>query len=75
MGKKQEQDKHRHHKQPQFYLRGFAADISHMYQRVPDIYVYKKGENFRDGVNLSLESIKDAGYGEDFYAIKKSDGK
>jgi hypothetical protein len=68
-----EQDKHRHHKQPQFFLKGFAA-VGNSYQKKPDIWVYKKGEDYKDGVNPSLESVNDTGYGEDFYAYIKDDG-
>ena len=71
---KQEQDKHRHHKQPQAFLNGFALTPSNPYQKALDIYVYKKGEEYRDGINPSLESVKDAGYSLDFYAFTKDDG-
>ena len=69
-----QQDKHRHHKQPQSFLRGFAYAGTNNYQKVPDIYVYKKGVKYEDGINPSLESIKETGYGTDFYAFKKADG-
>ncbi len=71
---KAEQPKHRHHKQPQFYLKGFAAKSSNRYQKTPDIWVYKKGEEFVAGKNPSLESVKEVGYGEDFYAFENKDG-
>jgi hypothetical protein len=72
----QEQEKHRHHKQPQFYLKGFAAKSSNPYQKTPDIWVYKKGETYVAGKNPSFDSVKDTGYGkdEDFYAFEEEDG-
>jgi len=73
MGTKQEQDKHRHHKQPQFFLKGFAF-VNSGYQKKPDIWVYKKKHPYKDGINPSLESVKDTGYGRDFYAFTKEDG-
>jgi hypothetical protein len=73
MKEKQEQDKHRHHKQPQSFLKGFAA-AGNQYQKKPDIWVYKKGRKYQDGINPSLESVKNTGYGEDFYAFVNEDG-
>jgi Protein of unknown function (DUF4238) len=70
-----EEDKHRNHIQPKFYLKGFAAESSNPYQRVPDIWVYKKGEPYVRGQNPYLDSINNVGYGEDFYAFQDSDGK
>lgn len=69
-----QQDKHRHHQQPQFYLKGFAADSSNPYQKTSDIWVYKKGEPYKQALNPSLESVKDTGFTDNFYAFVEKDG-
>jgi Protein of unknown function (DUF4238) len=69
-----EEDKHRHHIQPKFYLKGFAAKSSNPYQRVPDIWVYKKGEPYVRGQNPYLDSINNVGYRENFYAFTEDNG-
>lgn len=68
------QVKRKHHKQPRYFLKGFSALSSNMYQKTPDIWVYKKGEPYEKGVNPSLESIADVAYEIDFYAYTKEDG-
>ncbi len=72
MKAKQEKDKHRHHKQPQFYLKGFGVKPSYQYADVSDIWVYKK--DILEGNNPRLESIKDVGYAPDFYAFEEENG-
>ena len=67
------QDKHNHHKQPRYFLKGFSLPPSYPHQKDRDIWVYKKGEPFKVGVNPSLEPVSKIGYSRDFYAFKKDD--
>jgi Protein of unknown function (DUF4238) len=69
-----QQDTHKQHKQPQFYLKGFASHSVNPYQKTSDIWVYKKGELFKKGQNPSLESTKDTAFSKDFYAFIEEDG-
>ena len=66
-------EKHRHHQQPQHYLKGFSASSTNLYQKTPDIWVYRAGRAFTDGINPELCSVKDIGYGRDFYAFARDD--
>ncbi len=67
--------KRRHHKLPQSYLKGFAAPVSYIHQKVPDIWVYRKNCDLSQGRNPELISVKETGYEKDFYAFEKETGE
>lgn len=62
------QKKRKHHKQPQFYLKGFAAKDSN-YPETPSIWIYKRGE-----ILPKLKGIKNTAFAKDFYAFVEEDG-
>jgi hypothetical protein len=66
--------KRRHHKLPQHFLKGFALPTSYAHQKIPDIWVYRKGEPYLSGKNPELMSVKDAGFEMDYYAYKTDEG-
>lgn len=66
-------EKHRHHRQPQHFLKGFSVPSKNQYQKTPDIWVYRKGQPFAAGNNPELCSVRDVGYERDFYAYKRED--
>jgi hypothetical protein len=68
------QDKHNHHKLPRHFLNGFAAESTYTYQKSKDIWVYRKGEPFANGINPSLQPISETAASTDFYAYERKDG-
>lgn len=73
------QNKHKHHKQPQFYLRGFATKCGcpdtplEFVYRNESIWVYKKGEPFSEK-NPKCKGIGNAAFTKNFYAFEEEDG-
>ncbi|MBA3692571.1 MAG: DUF4238 domain-containing protein [Acidobacteria bacterium] len=64
---KREQNKHKHHKQPQFYLKGFVAEDEE-HPNTPSLWIYKRGEIPK------RKGISNAAFTKDFYAFKENDG-
>lgn len=61
-------NKRRHHKQPQLYLKGFVAkDDNH--PNTPSIWIYKKGEELP-----KRKGIRNTAFTKDFYAFIEEDG-
>lgn len=69
------QVKHRHHIIPELFLKGFACPFSNIYQKTPDIWVYKKGFAWINGQNPSLESVKNVACVEDYFAFQQTNGE
>lgn len=64
-----------HHKQPNFYLKGFKSSD----EGNPKVWVYEKGKPFYDGKTEQLQNPKHlttekAAREKDFYAFEKEDG-
>lgn len=67
--------KRNHHKQPNFYLKGFKSSD----EGNPKVWVYEKGKPFFEGKNEKLQNPKHlttekAARQKDFYAFEKEDG-
>jgi Protein of unknown function (DUF4238) len=67
--------KRNHHKQPNFYLKGFKSSD----EGNPKVWVYEKGKPFYDGKTEQLQNPKHlttekAARTRDFYAFEKEDG-
>lgn len=76
---KAEQVKRNHHKQPQFYLKGFATKCGcpntppEFVKPNESIWVYKKGEPFSEN-NPKCKGIGNVAFTKDFYAFEEEDG-
>jgi Protein of unknown function (DUF4238) len=83
---KKEQKKKNHHKQPQFYLKGFATQCDcpttprEHAKSDRSIWVYEKGKQFlenqskRKENNPRCEGIENTAFAEYFYAFTEEDG-